>query len=428
MILILTIIFVITVVFAARYALNPDAPASRIEKQMAEYDATGEWNKENTSSGFSDDSAESSFITGMEYYANDDIEEAEHYFEEAKTKSYSDDALPVYLDIYLNECAIQKTGMGNMNYVTGALDYLTEYPSLTNHSYWVWYLVYSVMEDKKSDVSAQELLEQYIEKAKWLDEEEVLLLRTYTAILKNINGEYSESIILFHDILNKAQDLPDSYTVIKTKSNCINYIGDMYYSYEDYKRADDLYQQLIELKIEDPYENAKLKYPAYINLGNIYLKQNKYEEAKKFTSELKTLLPYLPKDTSVEINAFLHNILANIELAQDNLDGAITYFEECQRFLETYKSKAFFDTNVYFGLTQCRILKQTGDLEQAERILTGLLNETIVEAKMKYEVRATLADIYQTTNQTDKYYGQAWNFCLKNRITSQNYPVQITAS
>lgn len=402
--LILIIVFVAIGFGVTRYSAKSEPPTSYIDEQISKYVETGKWDEGEIPSVFSDDSAEMLFSKGMKHYANKDFEQSEQFFKEAKQKPSSDAALPGYLNIYLNNCAIEKNGTGNITYVKEALEAITKYPALSNHSYWIWNLVYSVIGNDESDISAQKLLKQYIEDAKELPEDEILLMETYRAILKNINGEYSESIMLFYEVLNNAQDMPESYNVRKSKINCINYIGDMYYTYEDYERANQLYQELIRLNIEDPYENAKLKYSAYINLGNIYLKQENYDQAKNIVSEIGTILPYLPEDIAAEINAFLYNILANIELEQGNLAGAIRYFMECQSFLQIHEGRAFFDTNVYFGLTQCKILKQSGDLKQAENILTQLLSGTIVETKMKYEVREMLADVYLATNQTDKYY------------------------
>lgn len=409
---ILTVILLGIIIFAIHLTLKTQTPHSDIAEKISDYNETGAWDAD--SSSFSEDSAEALFITGMKYYTQKDIPQAEACFKKAETSSYTDVALPVYLNIYLNQCSIDKTGAGNIDYVRDALTALAKYPSLANQSYWAWNLSYSLVEDGTPGNDAVEVFEEYIKNVQGLSKDEMLLLNTYQAILKNITGDYSESILLFHNLFKQAADMPESYNVIKTKSICTNYIGDMYYSYEDYQRASELYLELMNLKIDDPYENAQLKYTAYINMGNIYLKQKNYKMAKEIVAETKELLPYLSETFATEINAFLYNILANIELEQGRLTTASSYFDECLKFMESSQNSAFFDTQVYFGLTKCKMLQQSGDLEQAENILLGLLEHNIVEPSMKYEVHDRLSDIYRITGQEQKYHEQM-GLLLKER-------------
>lgn len=393
-----------SVLLLAGYTIKLKSSASRIDKWIAEYTQTGEWEEEAVSSLFTADSAEVSFAKGMKYYTDNQISEAEQYFRKAEEQPYTDHALPAYLYIYLNECAIQKTENGNVQYVEKALHELAKYPKLTDQTYWVWNLVYSIIDIENPKKSSQDLLEEYIDNAKGLSEAEVLQMQSYLGILKNIMGDYSESILLFYDILNKTQDLPRSYAVVKTQSICIDYIADMYYSYEDYDKATEFYQQLLDQKFEDPYENAKLKYTAYLNIADIHLKQREFEETENAAAEIEKLLPYLDEKTAKEVRAFLFNILSNAELEQDNLEGAISYFKECEAFMKNNKESVFFDTDVYFGLTQSKILKKSGDFEQAITILNRLLNNKIVEGSMRYKVRSLLTDTYWAAGKKSNYY------------------------
>lgn len=386
------------------HAVNPEPSVSYIDEQVSEYTKTGQWKEEAIRSAFSKDSAEVFFSKGMKYYADNNFKEAGQYFDRAAEKSYKDSALPVYLNIYRNECVVRETGNSDIKYIKRALDAMAECPELPNQPYLVWHLIYPVTEIKNPETSASDLLQRYLDRAAWLSEDETLQMESYQAILKNITGDYSESILLFYNILNEAQNLPDSYSIIKTRSVCISYIADMYYSYEDYDRAKELYLELLEEKIDDSSVNAKLKYTAYVNVANIYLKQKDYERCKETAAETEAILPYLPENTAAETKAFLSDILANAELEQGNLSGADAYFKECENFLQSSRGSAFFDTEIYFRLTQCRILKESGDFKQAEDILKQLLNDNIiVEENIKYEAMKLLADIYRSSGQDAEY-------------------------
>lgn len=381
-------------------------PASHINEEMENYINTQKWDSKKILSAFSDDSAEALFSKGMEAYAANQPDLAADYFKKAEKESYSDAALPIYVQIYLNECAVAKNGIGEPRYVKKALNQIAKQPELIDHIHWAWLLTYSLVDSENPDTLASDILEDYIHKAKELDEDEILLLNTYRGILKNISGTYSESILLFYSLLNQSYDISDSYYKIKAQSICINYIGDMYYSYEDYEDARRLYQELIDQKIADPSENAKLKYSAYVNMGDIYVRQKDYKQAKKMVSETKDILAYLPESTAIEINAFLHNILTNIELEQNHLDAAAVYFKTCEDFMANNESDAFFDTNIYFGVTKSKLLQRTGKLEEAEQLLSQLLKDNIVETNMRHQIRELLADIYRQTNQDAKYQEQ----------------------
>lgn len=389
----------------AYYAVKPGQTVSYIDQQVSEYTESGVWDEEAISSAFSEDSAEVLFSKGMTCYTQNRWEEAEQYFNQAAKKSSKDTTLPAYLDIYLNECTVGKTGCGNVTYVEKALYEMAKCPEITNQSYWVWHLVYPFVGSEEEGISASQLLQRYLDEAENLTEDQILQMKSYQAILKNITGEYSESIMLFYDILNQTEDLPESYAVVKTQSVCINYIAEMYFSYEDYEKANSLYRELLAKTIEDPYENAKLKYTAYTNMATIYLKQQDYEQARKIVGETEEkILPYLNESTAAEIKAYLYNVLTNIELEQGTLKNAREYFKECEDFLQSNKSAAFFDTEVYLRMTQCKILEQSGDFQQAESILKELLNYGIVESQRIYEVRKLLTDIYRLSGQEENYF------------------------
>lgn len=387
----------------SRYTSDHKTSASYIEKQVAEYVDTENWNEGSIPSVYTDDSAEVMFSTGMKYFADNQFKKAEECLIKALELPYDDDLLPLYANIYLNECSVQNNGIGNVAYVERALDQLADSPRLENRSSWVWELVYSLNEANDPHVSAGELLERYIKNAQNLSKSEELQLNSYDAVLKNINGRYSESMMMFYDILNQAKDLPVSYAISKTKGLCINYIADMYYSSKDYDRAIHLYQQLLHENIMDPSENAELKYIAALNVANIYLQKKDYEHTKNMITEIEKLLPYLDENTSREINAFLANISANIALDHGNFTEAENYFSKCEEFMNHDSFEVLFDAEIYFQLTRCRMLKQTGDLWQAEIILNQLLDGTITEETLRSEVREKLVEIYRLSGQKDKY-------------------------
>lgn len=269
----MVILFAGIIIFAIHDTLKTTASNSYIESRISEYTTAEKWDNEALPPDIPEDSAEVLFLTGMKFYAEGNTAEAEKYFKQAERKPYTDIALPVYLNIYLNECEIAETGSGNITYVQKALNHITDYPPVMHQISLIWSLVNSVMDEKNADISSQELLKEFIKNADGLKKDEVLLLETYLAVLKNINGDYSESIILFCNLWNEAQDMKESPLVAEAKSFCVDYLADMYYLYEDYDKAISLYQKQLNQDIKDPYENAAIKYASYINCGEVYLKQ-----------------------------------------------------------------------------------------------------------------------------------------------------------
>lgn len=401
--LVLAVILVGIVIFTVYYVRKSRTPFSYIEEPMSEYIWSGKLDTDSIESIFSVDSAEAFFIKGMKCYVNNEQEQAEQYFKEAEKRPYTDAALPMYLNVYLNECETARTGVGNVEYVKKALNQITGYTPVRHRDYLVWHLTYSVIDAKDSDVSAQELLGQYIKNAKGLKEDELLLLNTYQAVLKNVNGEYSESIIMFCDIMNKAKDMKESSYVTRAKYFCMDYLADMYYSCGAYDEANRLYRKQLSQTINDPHENADMKYSAYINSCKIYLKQKDYRQAQKMIDESETILPYLSKEIAREVQACMYNLSANMALDQGNLEEAEALFANCTELMKDHENAAFFDTRITFELTHCKILKEKGDYKQAELLLNDALNDATLETPIKYDLIELLSEIYRMTDQDENY-------------------------
>lgn len=118
-------------------------------------------------------------------------------------------------------------------------------------------------------------MKDYLKNAKELSMEQRIQLESYQAILKNITGEYSESIMLFYDILDKSQDEPATPTIITAQSVSINYIAEMYYTFEDYDKAKEYYKECDDF-LKNSEGSTFFDTEAYFKLTecNILIKEN----------------------------------------------------------------------------------------------------------------------------------------------------------
>lgn len=401
------------------YAFNKMNPTSLLDSQIVKL-LDGECDGEAAAKPFSENSAERFLIKGIASFEGGNMEEADQYFNTAKEKKYRDSTFPVYLGIYQNRCNLVLTGVPDAEAVKKILDEMMECTELSSPAYWVWDLVYPFTGADDEGAAAKGMLKDYLDKAQNLTTEQRIQLESYQAILKNITGEYSESIMLFYDILDKTKDEPETPAIITAQSVSINYIAEMYNTFEDYEKAEELYLNLAEKNFENPQEGAQYKYMAYLNLANIYLEQKDYEQAKKMVEEIEAIKSYFDEVTISEIEAFLSNILANVELSQGNIDKAKEYYKVCTDFLVNNENSTFFDTEAYFKLTESNILIKEKKLEEAEKVLTDFLGEkSIIESNMVYKVRSRLIDVYRMSGQNAKHYSE-----LKQLVKEQNIKIE----
>lgn len=378
---------------------------SQLHRLMSDYNETGIWKPEdNPFSG--EESAEDYFVRGMQAYAMGELDEAELHFKEAEQRNSSDKALPIYLNIYLNQCVFLRDGTGETKYVKKALERLAEYPPLMHDDKLVFELVYTVMGDHAQERPGR-MIQSFLDSADGLKKDEVLLLKTYAAILECINGENLECMAYFYDILSQSEGMPKSEKVLSSRFYCRDYLADMYYMCEEYETAVALYQELLAEPVPDPYDNAVYKYAGYVNLAGTYLRQGMYELAEQTVEEAREILPYLDDDTGSEVEANLYDILARSALERDDLDAAEYFLEKCHISWENSHGRVFFSTDVGFTLTQCRYWIRTGKISEAENELLSLMeNGVTIWDKSRYEAREMLVGLYEQTGQKEKLVQQ----------------------
>ena len=73
------------------------------------------------------------------------------------------------------------------------------------------------------------MIQSFLDSADGLKKDEVLLLKTYAAILECINGENLECMAYFYDILSQSEGMPKSEKVLSSRFYCRDYLADMYY-------------------------------------------------------------------------------------------------------------------------------------------------------------------------------------------------------
>ncbi len=124
--------------------------------------------------------------------------------------------------------------------------------------------------------------------------------------------KYAEALPYYEAIVRKN---PEAYKMIRYKlANCLREL-------KMYPRAIEEYEKVIEgLKKDDPdIKGKKIAAEAYVNIGDIYLKQKKFEEAARNYIKSMEIIP--PTDAAVAYN------VAEICFSAEKIEDAIKYYK-----------------------------------------------------------------------------------------------------
>jgi tetratricopeptide (TPR) repeat protein len=124
--------------------------------------------------------------------------------------------------------------------------------------------------------------------------------------------KYAEALPYYEAII---QQVPEAYKILGYKlANCLREL-------EMYPRAIEEYEKVIEsLKKDDlDIKEKKIAAEAYVNIGDIYLKQEKFEEAAKNYIKSMEIVP--PTDAAVAYN------VAEICFSAEKIDDAVKYYK-----------------------------------------------------------------------------------------------------
>lgn len=350
---------------------------------------------------YTEGSAEALFLEGMEFFLQEDYEQAQEVFHKSLIQPRNDPALPIYTYFYINECVYKLTGKGSVPAVTNALHFMAKYEPLVNNTQFLWSMIQTIVFSHKEYRDAITLMELYLDKTTSLTLHSKAWIINTMAMLEHQGGEHEKSIRRFYDVeillVREKNSTPDLEFEL---SFAQEYIANIKFLLEDYDGAIEIFSHLIEN--ETPQDNFT-NYLSYINLADSYLKLGKSQEALVTIQELQKRLPQIPQEERPEIEANIHDILANIFMMEGNLPQAYSHLQQSEAFYNEQNDTILLNGKYATILTRCKYLKHSGDFLQAQTILQEMIEqETNMHWPFKKEALELLEEIYLQTDQKDK--------------------------
>lgn len=346
-------------------------------------------------------SAEQVFLEGMELFIQKDYEQAQKIFHKSLTQPRKEPALPIYAYFFINECILKQTGKGNVPAVTNALHFMAKYEPLANNTNFLWSMIQTIVFSNLDYNDAVRLMELYLDRATGLTLYSKAYLINTMAMLEHNGGEYEKSIRRFYDVeilLANGQAITPELEF--ELSFAREYIANIKFILEDYEGAIEIFTKLIK---EETREEYFTNYVSYINLADSYLRLGKPQEAMVAIRELQSRLPRIQAKDIPEVEANVHDILANIFMMEGNLHQAYLHLQQTEAFYQEHNGALLLNGKHLATLTRCKYLKQTGNFSEAQALLQEMIHQEIdLQRDFKKKALLLLEEIYLHTNQQDK--------------------------
>ena len=350
---------------------------------------------------YTEGSSEALFLEGMEFFLQGEYQQAQEIFHKSLIQPRKDPALPIYTYFYINKCVYQLTGKGSVPAVTNALNFMAKYEPLVNNTEFLWSMIQTIVFSDEQYDHAVRVMELYLNKALNLTIHSKAWIINTMAMLEHQGGEHEKSIRRFYDVeillAREKNSTPDlEFELLFAQE----YIANIKFLLEDYDGAIEIFSHLIEN--ETPQDNFT-NYLSYINLADSYLKIGKSQEALVTIQELENRLPQIRKEELPEIEANIHDILANIFMMEGNLPQAYFHLQQSEAFYNEQNGSLLLNGKYATILTRCKYLKHSGDFSQAQAILQEILEQdTNIHWPFRKETLELLEEIYLQTDQKDK--------------------------
>ena len=347
---------------------------------------------------YKEDSKEEYFLRGMDCLNEKNYEQAQEFFTKSLINPKADPALSIYTYFFINSCTEKMTGTGDASAITNALVFLTGYPPMANKTVFLWEMVSTLISTPEGKKEAISLMENYLEATPSLGTYTKVWILNTIAMLEYTGEDYVRSIRRLYDVEILLANQPLTPEMEYELLFAQEYIANIHLLLENYESAVEMYEELIDRKQEEFYN-----YISYLQLAESYLKLGKHQKARAIILELQGLLPKINENEVREVEASIHDILANVFMMEGNLHQAQLHLKQAADFYEENDDNFIIGGEQAATITHCNYLLHTGEFQKAQEILENLLNSKgSYEPTFEKEALVLLEKIYKETNQQEK--------------------------
>ncbi len=351
---------------------------------------------------YDDNSGEKIFIEAFELYLSMEYDRAREYFLYSLECDYHDPALPAYAYYFADRCDYIQNRPADQEIILKALEEICNYPPLANDTALLWNLIGSISSSEDTDHKIISLLEEYLIKAKGLELSTWAWIKNYIAMLEYNNEKYAKSIRHFYDVETALSSVKQTKEITTELHYAKEYIANIHFSFKDYEKAAELYEDIIH---SIPKTDSFNGYLSCTNLATCYLEINNLKKARETMDFLEEKLPQIPEYLQPEIKASIYDILANIALKEKNYPLADTYLTLSENYYDNAYSSGILGGHFFTRLTRCNYLVQLKRYDEALPHLLGMLaNEEAIYYGFEEDVYSLLKIIYYETGEHEELH------------------------
>lgn len=347
---------------------------------------------------YKENSKEDYFLRGMDCLIEGKYEQAREHFTKSLINPKEDPALSIYTYFFINSCTANMTGTGDASVITNALFFLAEYPPLANKTNFLWEMVSTLVSTPENTRRAISLMEDYLEAAPNLDVHTKAWILNTIAFLEYTGDDYVRSIRRLYDVEILLANQPSTPELEYELLFAQEYIANIHLLLENYESAIEMYEELIDRE-QAEFHN----YISYLQLAESYLKLENHRKARTTILELQGLLPEVNESEVKEVEANVHDVLANVFMLEGNLHQAQLHLEQVMDYYEENDDNFIVGGEQAAIITHCNYLLRTNELQKAQELLENLLNlDKSFKPAFEKEVLMLLEKVYSETNQQEK--------------------------
>ena len=204
----------------------------------------------------------------------------------------------------------------------------------------------------------------------------------------------------------------------------------------------ELIKKSLSIEIEDEFKDADIKTYGLLTLGELYLTNGDYKNAKLISDKISNYKDSMPIETYRDIEILKANMDARIAIMEGDLKLAKEYLNNAKYLQEIDKEDYYVGKDISYSLALGQFYEESNQYEDAIKLYESMLdknkdNKYIIEQILENLIRvendeSKKNDYYRMLmelreNQEDERYGD-YTFYILDKINNENELIEKNKS
>ena len=204
----------------------------------------------------------------------------------------------------------------------------------------------------------------------------------------------------------------------------------------------ELIKKSLSIEIEDEFKDADIKTYGLLTLGELYLTNGDYKNAKLISDKISNYKDSMPIETYRDIEILKANMDARIAIMEGDLKLAKEYLNNSKYLQEIDKEDYYVGKDISYSLALGQFYEESNQYEDAIKLYESMLdknkdNKYIIEQILENLIRvenddSKKNDYYRMLmelreNQEDERYGD-YTFYILDKINNENELIEKNKS